>query len=112
VNTPKVHVVDEQDIEILRGLRSCEARTFGIGAPYCCAHLEPHHHGIDKLSCIEIEEEDAIDINEPSKCSQRQYKASKAAEENDDTSTNDDPSPERSLLNDGTKAQNLLIHRC
>ena len=111
VYTPTVHIVAEQDMEFLRGLSSCEGRTFGIGAPYCCAHIKPHHHGIDELTCMEIEEEHAIDINEPSKRSQRQCLASKEVEENDYPSTNDEPSPDRDLLNDGTKAQNILIHR-
>lgn len=51
VQSQAFHAVLEEDVEYFRSQESLKAVMFGIGAPYCCAHIEAHDHDLRPEEC-------------------------------------------------------------
>lgn len=51
VQSKAFHAVLEEDLEYFRSQECLKAVMFGIGAPYCCAHIQAHDHDLRPEDC-------------------------------------------------------------
>lgn len=99
VQTPAHHEVDNDTFEAFKQLESLQGHKFGIGAPYCCRHLEPHEHDgwiVDTNSMEDIEDDilcmDSCPpgvIREPERSSEELHRRSMTGDFDDALSTSD-----------------------
>lgn len=91
--------MNEQEFEPFVALESMKDYKFGIGAPFCCRHLEPHHHTVSKSQPYEHQNSMDIEgenISERSQSRKRKRKAETRSENETQFLSNTECTPEDS----------------